>query len=78
MKRIVAVQDKVFSSIPRNWHDVRKLLQARVPRIRPIEGQCRNRALPQAALFTETLGHSKSECRASLQLRNCRLHRPRK
>ncbi|KOX75767.1 hypothetical protein WN51_12555 [Melipona quadrifasciata] len=32
----------------------------------------------QAALFTETLGHSKSECRASPQLRNCRLHRPRK
>ncbi|CAK9811559.1 hypothetical protein ANTPLA_LOCUS7072 [Anthophora plagiata] len=71
-------KDKVFASIPRNWHDVRKLLQARVPRIRLIEGQCRNRALPQAALFTETLGHSKSECRASLQLRNCRLHRPRK
>lgn len=53
-----------------NWRSIRELLQARVHDVRLIEGQCRNRVLPQAALFTEALGRSKTECRALLQLRN--------
>lgn len=74
------VQRKVqrFRERARNWHVVSKASSASCPWIWLIEGQCRNHTLPQAALFTETLGHSKTECRASLQLRNCRLHRPRK
>lgn len=67
-----------FRERARNWHVVSKASSASCPWIWLIEGQCRNHTLPQAALFTETLGHSKTECRASLQLRNCRLHRPRK